>query len=69
MDSVLNQLRQAIESSGLSRYRICQESGIDKAHMSRLMSGERSLSIDGLETLADCLGLEIIIRLKRKGRK
>ncbi len=33
-----------------------------------LMSGERGLSIDALEQLAEYLGLEIVIRPKRRRR-
>ena len=70
MGRLLDEIRDAIEASGKTRYRIAQESGIAESMLSRLMSGERGLSIDALETLADYLGLEIVIRPKhrRKGR-
>ena len=70
MGRLLDELRDAIEASGKTRYRIAQESGIAESMLSRLMSGERGLSIDALETLADYLGLEIVMRPKRrrKGR-
>ncbi len=70
MGRLLDEIRDAIEASGKTRYRIAQESGIAESMLSRLMSGERGLSIDALETLADYLGLEIVMRPKRrrKGR-
>lgn len=70
MARLLDGIRDAIETSGKTRYRIAQESGIAESVLSRLMSGERGLSIDALETLADCMGLEVVIRPKRrrKGR-
>ncbi len=69
MRRLLDEIRDAIEASGKTRYRIAQESGIAESVLSRLMSGERGLSIDTLEQMADYLGLEIIIRPKRrKGR-
>ena len=70
MGRLLDEMRGAIETSGKTRYRIAQESGIAESMLSRLMSGERGLSIDALETLADYLGLEIVMRprRRRKGR-
>ena len=70
MAKLLDEIRDAIEASGKTRYRIAHESGIAESVLSRLLSGERGLSIDALETLADYLGLEIVIRPKRrqKGR-
>jgi transcriptional regulator with XRE-family HTH domain len=63
--TISDQIRQVIESSGLSRYEICKQAGIDQAAMSRFMSGERGLSTSTLDKLADVLGLEIVTR---KGR-
>ena len=69
MGRLLDEIRDAIEASGKTRYRIAQESGIAESVLSRLMSGERGLSIDALETLADYLGLEFTMRPKRRQRK
>ena len=69
MGRLLDEIRDAIEASGKTRYRIAQESGIAESVLSRLMSGERGLSIDALETLADYLGLEIVMRPKRRRRR
>ena len=70
MTRILDAICEAIEASDKTRYRIAKDIGISQAHLSRLMSGERGLSIDTLERLADYLGLEIVIRPKRrrKGR-
>ncbi len=69
MARLLDELRDAIEASGKTRYRIAQESGVAESILSRLMSGERGLSIDALETLADYLGVEITMRPKQRRRK
>jgi len=68
-----DQLRQAIQTSGKSRYQIGQETGIDPATLWRFMHGSRGLSMEGLDRIGDCLGLEIHVRKaaaprKRKGR-
>ena len=70
MDGVVEQIRKAIEMSGKTRYRIAKESGVAQSQLSRLMSGERGLSVETVERLAECLGLEIEIRStrRRKGR-
>ena len=70
MAQTLDQLRKAIEASGLNRHRIAQDTGISESALSRLFSGERGLSIESIEILADYLGLEVTLRPKRqrKGR-
>ncbi len=69
MAEILNRLRQAIRTTDKSRYRLAQETGIAESALSRLMSGERGLSIDAAERLAEALELQIIIRpAKRKPR-
>jgi len=70
MAHILDEIRQAIEESGKTRYRIAKEAGISESRLSLLMSGKRGLSIEALEALADYLGLEVTLRpkKKRKGR-
>lgn len=69
MGHVLDKIRAAIKASGATRYRIAKDLDISQAQLSRLMSGERGLSIEALERLAEYLGLEIILRPKRRKRK
>ena len=69
MGQILDAIREAIEASDKTRYRIAKDTGISQPQLSRLMSGERGLSIDALERLADYLGLEIVMRPKRRRRK
>ena len=69
MSGLLDAICGAIETSGKTRYRIGKDAGISQPHLCRLMTGERGLSIDALETLADYLELEIVMRPKRRQRK
>ena len=69
MARILDAICEAIEASDTTRYRIAKDTGISQIQLSRLMSGERGLSIDALETLADYLGLEIVMIPKRRRRK
>jgi transcriptional regulator with XRE-family HTH domain len=56
-----DQVRRAIEASGLSRYRICKETGILQSVMSRFMNGQGMLSMERLDALADLLDLNIVV--------
>jgi hypothetical protein len=67
MESFTDQLRRAVIDSGISRYRISQESGIAESVLSRFVRGERGLKSDSIDRLMECLGLEIRPRRKRKG--
>ena len=66
-----DQIRQAVDSSGISQYRLSKEVRISKTSLSRFMRGERGLTLQALDRLADFLELEIVIRPKdrSKGKK
>lgn len=67
--SLSDELRQAIERSGLSRYSIWQQTGIDQGSLSKFMDGERGLGMESIDKLADLLGLHIAVEPRRsKGR-
>jgi transcriptional regulator with XRE-family HTH domain len=53
-----DQIRRAVDSSGMSRYRICKEAGIDQATFSRFMAGKVGMALPTLDALADVLGLD-----------
>jgi predicted XRE-type DNA-binding protein len=57
--SLSDELRQAIEQSGVSRYSIWQQTGIDQGSLSKFMDGERGLGMESIDKLADLLGLHI----------
>jgi len=58
--TVSDAVRRAIEKSGVSRYRICREAGIDKASISRFMAGKTGLTLASLDRLAVVLGLDLV---------
>ena len=68
--SLSDQIRKAVDQSGMSRYRICQEAGIDQPSMSRFMAGKGGLSVERLDMLAAVLDLRIVAgkSRQRKGR-
>lgn len=53
------ELREAVERSGLSRYSIWQQTGIDQGTLCKFMAGDRGLSIESIDKLAELLGLHI----------
>jgi transcriptional regulator with XRE-family HTH domain len=59
-----DQIREAIESCGQTRYRIAKETGISQPTLSRFMDGSRGLPMKTLDRLAEYLGLEIVVRKK-----
>jgi transcriptional regulator with XRE-family HTH domain len=67
MRSIQEQLIEAIEASGESRYQIAIGSGVSQSQLSRLFSGESDLSTANVERVAEYLGLELVLRPKRKG--
>ena len=63
------QVRQAIDVCGETRYRICKNTGLDNATLCRFMSGERGLSMEALDTVAEYLELSIVSDRKSAQRK
>ena len=58
-------LRHAIAESGLTLYRIAEDTGVVKTSLMRFMREETSLRLDKVDLLADYLGLELVQRKKR----
>lgn len=69
MASLLNSIRQAVEKSGKTRYRIAKESGVSAGQLSRLVNGQRGMTVETIERLADYLELRITIEPKGKTKK
>ena len=57
-----DQIRLAVDASGMSRYRIAKELGTSESTMSRFMASKGGLSMDNLDALADLLDLDIKAR-------
>jgi len=64
---VSDQIRHAVESSGVSRYRIAQETEIEQSTLSRFMAGAGGMTVETLDKLGEYLGLEIVVKGKLKG--
>ncbi len=64
------QIKQAIDGCGKTRYQIWKETGIAQSTLSEFMAGGRGMSMANLDLLAECLGLQITVKkpIKRKGK-
>jgi len=54
------QLREALLTSDLSRYKIAQLTGVSNASLSLFVNGKRSLSLGAASLLADVLGFQLV---------
>ena len=68
MQKFSDQIRRAIDQSGMTRYAICKAIGLSESSMSQFMAGTRGLSFDTLDKLAALLKLHVVSGQPRKGR-
>lgn len=65
MSQLTDAIRKAITESDQAPAAIAKGAGVARSQLSRLLSGERGMSAEGLEKVAEYLGLEIVVRPKR----
>ncbi|MEX2138587.1 MAG: helix-turn-helix transcriptional regulator [Pirellulales bacterium] len=63
---VSDQLRAAIDSSGLSHNELSRVTGVSQPAISRFVNGERGLNSESIDRLAAHLGLVLTIKRKRR---
>jgi transcriptional regulator with XRE-family HTH domain len=62
-----DQLRRIIVESGVSRYQLARETGVQESALSRFVSGERGLTMDSIDKVAEALELEVVVKRRRVG--
>ena len=62
-----DQLRELVELSGKSRYKIWQQTGVTQAVLSRFMNRKGWLSARAFDKVCACIGVERV--MKRSKRK
>lgn len=67
-ESFSDQLRNAVRDCGTTRYALAKQLGISESTLSRFLSGERGLTLDVVDRLADVLGLQIFVTVQRTAR-
>ncbi len=65
-NQLTDQLRQAIDACGLSRYEIAKQTGIDESALAKFYNGHRGLSMAALNALGQVLQLKIVSVRKPK---
>lgn len=67
---ISDQLREAIERSGKTRYRISVETGITQSQLSRFVNDPAvSLSLANIDKLCEYLGAELVLKAEHAKRK
>jgi transcriptional regulator with XRE-family HTH domain len=61
LKKLTDQLRQAIDDCGLTRYEIAKQTGIDESALAKFYNGHRGLSMEALNALGEFLELKIIL--------
>ena len=54
------EIRDAINGSGRTHYKICQEIGLVQSAMSKFMTGRAGLSLAVIDRIADLLDLHVV---------
>jgi DNA-binding Xre family transcriptional regulator len=67
---ISDQLREAIERCGKTRYRIHKETGIAESQLSRFVNDAGvSLSLKNIDKLCECIGAELVLKAEHAERK
>ncbi len=69
MEGVLEQLRRAIRRSEKSRYALARMSGVTESSLCRFVNKQTKLDVGTVAKVADALGLELVLRPKRRPGK
>jgi transcriptional regulator with XRE-family HTH domain len=56
-----DQLRDAIDDSGLTRYQIAKATGIDESALAKFYNGHRGLSMKAIDAMGEFLELTITL--------
>jgi transcriptional regulator with XRE-family HTH domain len=64
-----DQIRQAMDDSGLTRYRIAKETGISESALAQFYNGHRGLSMGALNALGEFLQLRVTLGRKPGPKK
>jgi transcriptional regulator with XRE-family HTH domain len=66
---ISDQIRIAIDDSGLSRYRIAKDTELDQSALGKFYNGERGLSMESLDRIGVYLGLRIEVDRKNSKKE
>jgi transcriptional regulator with XRE-family HTH domain len=61
-------LIRAIRDTGLSQREVSRVTGVDETLVSRFLRGLRQPNFETIDKILDALGLEIVVRPRRRGK-
>lgn len=67
--NMTEQVRVAITNCGITQAEIARETGITKGALSRFMSGQRDMTLRTLETIAQVIGVRLVVGRPRRRKK
>jgi len=62
-------VKRAIRECGLSAYEVAKRTGVHKASLSRILSGQRRMTLETLDRLAAVIGVKVMRVKPKAGRK
>lgn len=65
LDTIEISLKKAIQTSGISPYKLARLSGVADAVISRFLNGKRDITLTTAAKLAEALGLELRMKKDR----
>ena len=68
-EKLSDQIRQAIETCGKTRYQISKETGVDAATLCRFVKGRHGLLLDSIDRIAECIGMRVVLEGDPKTKK
>jgi transcriptional regulator with XRE-family HTH domain len=57
--TISEQLREAIESAGMTRYALAKATGVSESQLSRFVNGTSGLGVEAIDKLCAYLGLHL----------
>ncbi|XZE21811.1 helix-turn-helix domain-containing protein [Pirellulaceae bacterium SH449] len=63
-ETLADTIRNAINASELTLYRIAKDSGVSVPSITRFVNEERTISLETADKLCKCLGLELVERVE-----
>jgi transcriptional regulator with XRE-family HTH domain len=63
--TISDELREYVEASGRSQFKLAQEAGVYPSAICRFVKGERLLDLSSVDKLAKVLGLRLVQRKTR----
>jgi len=64
-----NRLKDIMEREKVTAYRLSKDLGLDKGHLSKVLNGKASFSVERLEQIADYLGYDLQLVKRKRPRK